>query len=359
MSARNQDNHAPETRGPVEMEDPALRSEVRKALVWISVAVSFALVALLAQPILLIFGALVIASMLDGGARLLGRALPIGRGIRLTIVILLVLGFIGWVMFFAGSQIAQQASLLPAIVENQLERLGDWAEQLGVSASGQDIKTIGQELLGRFGQFTAAITSVFGAVASLAMMVVLAIFIAVEPRLYERGLAWMLPRRERHYFYGTLEKMAWTLRRLMAGRLLGMAVEGFGTWFLLMLGGVPMAALLGLLTGLLAFLPNIGAIISGALIVLVGFSAGVDTGLYAVGVYFAVQMIDGYLIVPMVAKKTVDLAPALVLGAQIMFGALFGILGLALADPIVAMIKIALERQSTRIDRPDNHQAAT
>ena len=130
--------------------------------------------------------------------------------------------------------------------------------------------------------------------------------------------------------------------------LLGMAVEGVGTWVLLSLGGVPMAALLGVLTGLLAFLPNIGAIVSGALIILVGFSAGVDVGLYAIFVYFVVQMVDGYLIVPMVAKRAVDLAPALVLGAQILFGALFGILGLALADPIIAMIKVALERQSER-----------
>ena len=175
-----------------------------------------------------------------------------------------------------------------------------------------------------------------------------AIFIAAEPRMYERGVAWMLPLAEREHFYGTAEKIGRTLRRLMAGRLLGMAVEGFGTWILLSLGGVPMAALLGILTGLLAFLPNIGAIISGALIILVGFSAGVDVGLYAVFVYFVVQMVDGYLIVPMVAKRAVDLAPALVLGAQILFGALFGILGLALADPIIAMIKVALERQSER-----------
>ncbi len=95
----------------------------------------------------------------------------------------------------------------------------------------------------------------------------------------------------------------------MAGRLVGMAVEGVGTWLLLLVGGVPMAALLGLLTGLLAFLPNIGAIISGVLIILVGFSVSVDAGLWAIGVYFVVQIVDGYLIVPYVAKKTVDLAP--------------------------------------------------
>ncbi|HEY1145776.1 MAG TPA: AI-2E family transporter, partial [Allosphingosinicella sp.] len=70
------------------------------------------------------------------------------------------------------------------------------------------------------------------------------------------------------------------------------------------------------------------------------------TGLWAVGVYFVVQTVDGYLLVPYVARKTVDLAPALVLGAQLLFGALFGIMGLALADPIVAMIKTALEQKS-------------
>jgi predicted PurR-regulated permease PerM len=125
-----------------------------------------------------------------------------------------------------------------------------------------------------------------------------------------------------------------------------MAVEGVGTWLLLLVGGVPMAALLGLLTGILAFLPNIGAIISGALIILIGFSVNLETGLWAVAVYLIVQIVDGYLIVPYVAKKTVDLAPALVLGAQVIFGALFGILGLALADPLVAMMKAALDQKS-------------
>jgi predicted PurR-regulated permease PerM len=71
----------------------------------------------------------------------------------------------------------------------------------------------------------------------------------------------------------------------MFGRLIGMSVEGVGTWLLLWAGGVPMAGLLGILTGLFAFLPNIGSIISGVLIVLVGFSAGVNTGLFALGVY--------------------------------------------------------------------------
>ena len=54
------------------------------------------------------------------------------------------------------------------------------------------------------------------------------------------------------------------------------------------------------------------------------------------------------MVVPMVAKRTADLAPALVLGMQLIMGTLFGILGLMLADPLVVMIKVALERQSLR-----------
>jgi predicted PurR-regulated permease PerM len=132
-----------------------------------------------------------------------------------------------------------------------------------------------------------------------------------------------------------------------------MLFEGVFTWLMLRyvpqmfgLAPVPMAALLGLITGLLAFVPNIGAITSGVLMVAVGFSAGVDQGLWAIFVYFLVQNIDGYLVLPYIAKRTVDLAPAVVLAAQLLFGALFGFLGLLLADSILAALKVTLQELS-------------
>lgn len=346
MSAsRSSDDHH-EAPGPSEVHDPLVRREVQRAAIWLGMAVGIALVVLLAQPILLILGALVITAMLDGGARLLGRVLPIARGWRLGIVVLSLFVFLGWTVWLTGSQLSAQAAAMRDIVEQQIARILAFATDQGFTATANDLKSLGNQIMGSLGKVTAAVSTAVGAISSLVMMLVLAIFIAVEPRLYERGVAWMLPMNRRAKFYSTADKMAWSLRRLMAGRLVGMGVEGFGTWILLLVGGVPMAALLGVLTGILAFLPNIGAIISGVLIILVGFSAGVDTGLYAIGVYLFVQIVDGYLIVPVVAKRAVDLAPALVLGAQILFGALFGILGLFLADPIVAMIKIYLEERS-------------
>ena len=320
-------------------------------------AVALALLVLLSQPLMLILGALVLTTMMDGGTRLLGRILPIGRGWRLTIVLLSAILFLAYTFYLTGSSLAAQAQAMRTIVEAQVARIGGWMQQLGVTTTPDDFKSLATQAFSSIGRVTAAVGTVMGAITSGVMMLVLAIFIAVDPRLYERGVAWMLPMGSRVGFYNVIDKMGWTLRRLMFGRLIGMAVEGVGTWLLLLAGGVPMAGLLGILTGLFAFLPNIGSIISGVLIVLVGFSAGFDAGLYAFGVYLVVQIVDGYLIVPMVAKRATDLAPALVLAAQILFGALFGIMGLFLADPIVAMIKVYLEERSKAINDSDDAKA--
>ena len=344
--------------GPTEIRSQLVRAELLKAAVWLGLALLVGVCIVLIQPILLIFAGIVMASMLDGGTRLLGRILPIARGWRLLIVCLSLVAFLIWTAMFAGSQIADQAATLQTVVMGQVERIAAWAGEHGMGEFQLDTKTITDNMAGTFGRVTAAVGTVLGAVTSLVMILVLGVFIAIEPRLYERGVAWMLPMKARENFYITTARMGFTLRRLMAGRLLGMAVEGVGTWLACMAVGIPMAALMGLLTGLLAFIPNIGAIVSGVLLVLVGFSAGTDTGLWAIAIYFIVQTVDGYLIVPMVAKQTVDLAPALVLGAQILFGALLGIMGLFLADPIVAMIKVALEREAERNAGPGQTKAA-
>lgn len=334
-----------EAPGPSELRDPLVQHELKRAGVWLGLAVGIVLVWFLSQPILLILGGIVFAAMLDGGARLLGRVLPIGRGLRLGIVILATFAFIAWTAVFAGMELGAQATTLRTVIMAQVDRIFGLAAQAGLVADGTGSE-LGAQLVGSLGRMTSALGSAVGALASLVMMVVIGIFVAVDPRLYDRGVAWMMPMRARAGFYTTTDRMAFTMRRLMAGRLLGMAVEGVGTWLMCLVAGVPMAALLGLLTGLLAFIPNVGAIVSGVLLVAVGFSAGTETGIWAIIIYLVVQLVDGYLIVPMVAKRTVDLAPALVLGAQLLFGALFGIMGLALADPIVAMIKTWLERAS-------------
>jgi predicted PurR-regulated permease PerM len=348
----SEDAHDAEGMGasPTRIEDTRLRFEAGRALIWTAVVGLAVLTVWISQSLLVIFGAMVFGAMIDGGARLLGRVLNIGRGWRVAIVLLLTAAFLVWLVVFAGQQIAEQAAEFPQIVTQQLGQLVALLREQGFAISTGDIQSMAGNLMSGVGTVTRAIGGLFGGLTTLFLIVIVGIYLAADPRPYERGVAWMVPEQHRPAFYDTLSHMAYTMRRLLAGRLLGMVLEGVFTWAMLALYGVPMAVLLGLITGLLVFIPNVGAIISGVLMVLVGFSGGTEMGLYTIFVYLLVQNFDGYVIIPMIAKKTVDLAPALVLSAQLIFGVLFGILGLALADPLLAMIKVALERRSARLE---------
>ncbi len=261
-------------------------------------------------------------------------------------MLVVAVGFLSWLGYFAGSQISREAAEFPKIVNDQALRFLDWLDQKGFAIDQRNVQGFVGQLMSGVGTVTRALGGLFGGMSTLFLIAVTGVYIALDPRVYQRGLAWMLPREQRQDYYLTISRMAYTMRRLMAGRLVGMVFEGVFTWAMLAAWGVPMAALLGIITGLLAFIPNIGALIAGALMILVGFSGGLDMGLYTIFVYFIVQNIDGWVVIPLIAKKTVDLAPALVLGAQLIMGFLFGILGLFLADPLLAMIKVALERRS-------------
>ena len=335
---------------PTEVRDDATRLEIRRAAVWLGMAGAIALVVLLIQPLLIIFAALVFAALLDGGVRLLGRVLPIGRSWRLLIVCLLTIAFLLGTFYLAGVQITAQAQQLRSTVEVQVLRVSGWLSAQGLMPGASDLSGVAKQAMSSLGRVTSWLGTAAGALTSGFMIVVLGLFIAIDPHGYERGLQWMVPERHRVEFAVTLKRMAQTLRRLLAGRLLGMAFEGVLTAIALWIAGVPMAMILGILTGLLAFIPNIGAFISGALMVAVGFSAGVHTGVLAIVVYVVVQTFDGYVVIPMVAKRTVDLPPALTLGAQILASALFGIMGLALADPMTAILKAAMERRSENVE---------
>jgi predicted PurR-regulated permease PerM len=333
---------------PVEMRDPFLRKELKRAAIWLGLACVIALLIVLVQPLLIIFAGVVFAALLDGGVRLLGRVLPIGRGWRLLIVVLLTFAFLVGTFVLTGVQVTEQVTQLRSTLESQANRFTGYLTLQGLMPGASDVNGIVKQALGSVGRVTSWVGSAIGAITSMFMILILGLFIAMDPGTYSRGMQWMVPSDLRPEFARTLVKMGATLRRLLAGRLLGMAVEGVASGIALAVGGVPMAMLLGIIAGILAFIPNVGAIVTGVLMVAVGFSAGVDTGYWAIGTYLVVQTIDGYVIVPMVAKRTVDLPPALTLGAQILASALFGILGLALADPMTAMLKTALERRSER-----------
>jgi len=335
--------------GPTDIYDPMVRQESKKALIWLGLAGLGALAVTLSQSLMVVFGGMVFGALLDGGARLLGRILPIGRSWRVMIVLLGALGGGIWFLNFAGTQIADQAAALPATLQTQAIKLLHWAEHRGIlTVNARMVQNLVEQGIASVGQLTGVVGGVIGGLTTVFLIVVLGIYFAIDPQPYQRGLAWMLPRESRPFFDDMFSQMGLTMRRLLFGRLLAMVLEGVSIGLALWFYGVPMAALLGLIAGALAFLPNIGAAISGTLIILVGFSGGVNMGLYCMGVYAVVLGIEGNVIVPLVAKKAADLAPALVLAMQLIMGVLFGLIGLMLADPMLAMLKVLLEKLAAR-----------
>src|SRR5689334_20918058 len=125
-----------ERPGPAEFRDPLVRREMQKAAVWFGMALAIVGVIVLGQPLLLIIGGAIFAVLLDGGVRLLGRFLPIPRGWRLLLVLILGFGFLAWVFWFAGTTIAAQFEALRDVVTAQFNRLMDFAASLGLVDAG-------------------------------------------------------------------------------------------------------------------------------------------------------------------------------------------------------------------------------
>lgn len=333
-------------RSPLEPRSERARGTAATAFIWLGTAALFWLAWQLSQALLLIFAGLVFAAGLRSGESVINRVWNVPHAIRLSIVVLLfATGLIGFVAL-AGVSLAEQTQQLAITLQAQFAKVAGLAREYGIHIPHNDIIAAAKvQLGGQLDRVTALAGTVVATLGSLLLVITLGVYFAADPRLYERGVEWLTPEALRPEVAGTLDAMSNLLRRWVAGRILTMALEGIFIFVGLLVAGVPLAGVLGVVAGLLAFIPTLGAMISGALIVAVGFSAGTNEGLWAIGIYLAVQMLEGNVLTPLIEKRAVDLAPAVVLGAQLLFGVLFGILGVALADPIVALAKLALNRR--------------
>ncbi|TFU03606.1 AI-2E family transporter [Polymorphobacter arshaanensis] len=341
---------APLTASPIEPHSERGRNALRDASIWIGMAAFVWLAWKLAPMLMLIIGGLVVAAALQGAERQLGRIWRAPMQLRMAVVVTLLMVALTSFVLFASYQLAEQYAQLRSTLTVQFATLAEYARGNGVDLGevGRDpFGTVQHEFAGSLGSVRETLGSFLSAVGSIVFMLMIGIYVAVDPRIYERGIEWLTPEAHRADMAETVKACARTLRHWIGGRLLAMAIEGSIMFVGLWAAGVPLAGLLGLTSGLLAFIPTLGPMIAGVVVVAMGFSAGVDTGLWALAIFAFVQFLEGYVLTPIIEKRVVDLAPAVVLAAQLLFGVLFGIIGVALADPIVAMAKVALSHRST------------
>jgi predicted PurR-regulated permease PerM len=175
-----------------------------------------------------------------------------------------------------------------------------------------------------------------GALVNAAIVLSVGLCLAADPRLYKSGLLRLLPPERRPRAREVLTQLGSTLRRWLVGRLVLMFVNAALTWAGLSLLGVPLALTLGLLAGLLNFVPNVGPVIAGVPAVLIALTESPQQAMYVLLLYVALQSVDSYIFTPLVQKRTVELPPALTITAQVLLGVLLGTFGVVFATPLMA-----------------------
>ncbi|HKW49028.1 MAG TPA: AI-2E family transporter [Gemmatimonadaceae bacterium] len=187
------------------------------------------------------------------------------------------------------------------------------------------------------------LSSTLEVLGGLLIILFLAIYIGADPDLYHRGLMQLFPRRARDRAGEVLSAMATVLRRWLVTQLIAMVVIGTVTTVVLLLLDVKAAFALGILAGLLEFIPTVGPILSAVPAVAMGFLDSPEKALYVAIAFWAIQFAENHLLIPLLMKGGVDVPPALTILSQALMAILFGFLGLMCAVPILAATMIAVK----------------
>lgn len=339
-------------------------SPVRTGLILLCVAALFFLTWQLKSLLLLVFGAVLVAVIFRSIADPIHRRLGVPNKAALAIVIIFLIGLLGLAGWMFGSEVAAQvrnlAASLPAAIESAEQRFGDTELAERIRSMLEQSSSSGSAVLSSVGGYAMTL---FGGITDAVLVIVAGIYFAVQPQMYHAGLLKLLPPSRRAAVDEALRDSARALQLWLKGALISMTVVGLlvgiGLWLL----GVPSALALGLLAGLLDFVPLVGPIVAAIPGILIALTLGPEMALWTAGLYLLVQQIEGNILQPVVQQHTVDLPAALLLFALLGFGMVFGILGILLAAPKTVVLYVLVKRLyvvealRTETDIPGEEQA--
>ena len=300
------------------------------------------------EVILLIFAGLLTAIFLDGCAGWIGKRISLSKNWSLVIVLLLIIGAV-WLIFWLlipslQEQFYAMRQQLPAAIGRLQQRLeqysvGSWMlEQLP-----ENPLELGNQSSNLLGRITGFFSSFLGIAVNVAIVLMAGVYFAFNPNLYYQGVIKLFPKSGQRRAAEVLDTLGFTLQRWLLGRIAVMTINGsltvLGLWFL----GVPLALLLGIITALLNFIPNIGPFLAAVPAILIAFTLSPTLALYTAILFLIVQNLEGFVLTPLVQQKAVSLPPVLIISAQILLGILFGFLGILLAVPITAVVFVLVK----------------
>jgi predicted PurR-regulated permease PerM len=331
---------------------PTQRKLMRRFVLIDGIAVLFlALVAAVVfaiDALLLIFACVLFAVLLYELSAIVHRRFGWNRKLALVAVVLallLVVGLGGWAM---APQIAEQAGELARQIPQSLQQLRKMVESKPLLARIAAELPDAKQLIGSLQQFVPNaglfFGGVLGAVGNVAIILFVGIYFALSPGQYKRGIVKLVPQNRRERAVQVLDDIGDTLARWLMGKSLSMLIVGIATAGGLTLLGVPLGLILGIIAGLLDFIPYIGPIMAGVPAVLIALSISPDLALYTVLLFLGIQTVEGYVLQPLVEARAVEIPPALTIVMQLVFGSLFSFAGIALATPLTAALMVLVDK---------------
>lgn len=321
-------------------------SFIKKVLIVIGLVVLVLFLWKIAPVLLLAFAGVVLATVIRAAAMPLSRktGMPDTAAVMVVSTIALLALIAGGYLF--GKQIAEQAQQLYLAIDLAWQKLMQFVERIPLgksltenidgAASGDAVAKVAKGTIG-----------VFGALADVVLVIFLALYFAVDPRTYRKGLLRLVPPLARDRVNGALDASGIALRKWLMGQLAAMSAVGVLTGIGLWAIGVPLALPLAVLSALLDFVPIIGPIIAAIPGILIAFGQDPQLGVYALIVYIVVQFFEGNIIMPMAEKWAVSVPPALSLLAIVAFGLVFGLIGLLFAMPLLVVTMVMVRKLYT------------
>ena len=316
---------------------------VRRVLIVLGLVTLFYLAWELRSLFLMLFGAVVIATIFRALADQIAKLTRCREGIAVAVSILIILASVLLLILLFGSHVVQQAQLLrdalPAAWRSFEARIGE----IGLGAQLESLTKSIREPSG-FSAFSSFILSIGSGIADVLVVIVAGIFLAAQPRFYTTGAIKLVPPAKRDLALEAMEESERALRLWLRGQIIAMVVVGLLTGLGLWALGMPSALTLGLLAGVLEFIPFAGPILAAVPAILLALAVSPDLALWVLLLYLAVQQFEGNVLTPVVQQYAVDLPGVLLLFSLLAFGMLFGTLGVVLAAPLAVVTYVLVKR---------------
>jgi predicted PurR-regulated permease PerM len=322
-----------------------------------------------AAAIFLLFAGMLLGVGLNAMTNRLGRVLPWPHTIRLIIVCMTLAALLAGAIFLFGATIADQAKVLSDTIKSQLGNVKNFLESYGIdtsyfdfnnAAAASDGTPAGSQQHNRqsnlpspstlassggaiVSQTLKLLLGTVGAVGNVFIVLFLGLASAAQPPVYRKGLLFLAPAKYRDQATIIVDRISDTLERWLIAQIITMFAVFLVTWIGLSIIGIQSAFILGIQAGMLAFVPTVGAIIGGVIVVLASLASGWVAAASAAVLFLGVHAMESYVLTPLIQRQALDIPPATLFAFQILLGIVFGLWGLTLALPLMAIAKVMID----------------